>query len=148
MRANLTTCQVTGTGGGTSIKHGDKIFIAPSGVQKELMKPTDMFVMDFNTNEYIRRPQVLPPPSNLTRLLIHECFRSTNPLPALHFSTRPLPEAPAAASTRTRNGPFLSPSLSNATLGPLPVSKSSRLSRSRASPGGAVKRAIWVTLKS
>jgi methylthioribulose-1-phosphate dehydratase len=26
-------------------------------VQKELMKPTDMFVMDFNSKEYLRRPQ-------------------------------------------------------------------------------------------
>lgn len=50
-------CQVTGTGGGTSIRHEDKIYIAPSGVQKELMKPTDMFVMDFNSKEYLRRPQ-------------------------------------------------------------------------------------------
>jgi methylthioribulose-1-phosphate dehydratase len=49
---------VTGTGGGTSIRHEDKIYIAPSGVQKELMKPTDMFVMDFNSKEYLRRPQV------------------------------------------------------------------------------------------
>jgi methylthioribulose-1-phosphate dehydratase len=51
---------VTGTGGGTSIRHEDKIYIAPSGVQKELMKPTDMFVMDFNSKEYLRRPQVKP----------------------------------------------------------------------------------------
>jgi len=29
---------VTGTGGGISIKHGDEIFIAPSGVQKERVK--------------------------------------------------------------------------------------------------------------
>jgi methylthioribulose-1-phosphate dehydratase len=49
---------VTGTGGGTSIRHEDKIYIAPSGVQKELMKPTDMFVMDFNSKEYLRKPQV------------------------------------------------------------------------------------------
>jgi methylthioribulose-1-phosphate dehydratase len=54
---------VTGTGGGTSIRHGDKIYIAPSGVQKELMKPTDMFVMDFNSREYLRIPQV--PTTNL-----------------------------------------------------------------------------------
>ncbi|EDU50540.1 Methylthioribulose-1-phosphate dehydratase [Pyrenophora tritici-repentis] len=52
---------VTGTGGGTSIRHEDKIYIAPSGVQKELMKPTDMFVMDFNSKEYLRKPQVLKP---------------------------------------------------------------------------------------
>ncbi|KAF2452668.1 Methylthioribulose-1-phosphate dehydratase [Lineolata rhizophorae] len=52
---------VTGTGGGTSIRHGDHIFIAPSGVQKELMQPSDMFVMDFNTREYLRRPPIHRP---------------------------------------------------------------------------------------
>lgn len=49
---------VTGTGGGISIKHDNHVYLAPSGVQKELMKPTDMFVMDYQTREYIRRPQV------------------------------------------------------------------------------------------
>lgn len=49
---------VTGTGGGLSIKHDNHVFIAPSGVQKELMKPTDMFVMDYTTKEYLRRPKV------------------------------------------------------------------------------------------
>jgi len=52
---------VTGTGGGTSIRHHDHIFIAPSGVQKELMRPSDMFVMDFETKEYLRKPSVLKP---------------------------------------------------------------------------------------
>ena len=51
---------MTGTGGGTSIRHEDKIYLAPSGVQKELLKPTDMFVMDFHTKEYLRKPQVRP----------------------------------------------------------------------------------------
>ncbi|KAF2835483.1 Methylthioribulose-1-phosphate dehydratase [Patellaria atrata CBS 101060] len=49
--------QVTGTGGGTSIRHGPHIYIAPSGVQKELMEPTDMFVMDFESKEYLRKPK-------------------------------------------------------------------------------------------
>lgn len=49
---------VTGTGGGVSIRHGDHIYLAPSGVQKEMMQPTDMFVMDFRTREYLRRPKV------------------------------------------------------------------------------------------
>ena len=52
---------VTGTGGGTSIRHGPHIFIAPSGVQKELMQPSDMFVMDYKTQSYLRKPQVLKP---------------------------------------------------------------------------------------
>lgn len=49
---------VTGTGGGISIKHGDHVYLAPSGVQKELMKPQDIFVMDYVTKQYLRRPPV------------------------------------------------------------------------------------------
>ena len=52
---------VTGTGGGTSIRHGPHIYIAPSGVQKELMQPTDMFVMDYESRTYLRRPSILKP---------------------------------------------------------------------------------------
>lgn len=49
---------VTGTGGGVSIRKGDRVFIAPSGVQKELMQPTDIFVMDYASQAYLRRPPV------------------------------------------------------------------------------------------
>lgn len=49
---------VTGTGGGVSIRSGNRIYIAPSGVQKELMQPTDMFVMDYESKAYLRRPPV------------------------------------------------------------------------------------------
>ncbi|RMZ82067.1 hypothetical protein DV737_g2207, partial [Chaetothyriales sp. CBS 132003] len=59
---------VTGTGGGTSIKHGDHVFIAPSGVQKELMEPDNIFVLEWPTpkyppsdRKYIRRPLNLKP---------------------------------------------------------------------------------------
>lgn len=40
----------SGTGGGMSIRKSDKIFIAPSGVQKEMIKEDDMFVIDINGN--------------------------------------------------------------------------------------------------
>ncbi|KAI9828684.1 MAG: Methylthioribulose-1-phosphate dehydratase [Thelocarpon impressellum] len=52
---------VTGTGGGASIRQDGLIFIAPSGVQKELMQPTDMFVLDYHRREYIRKPPALKP---------------------------------------------------------------------------------------
>ncbi|KAH7100839.1 Methylthioribulose-1-phosphate dehydratase [Auriculariales sp. MPI-PUGE-AT-0066] len=39
---------VTGTGGGISIRSGDNIYIAPSGVQKERIQPEDIFVLPFN----------------------------------------------------------------------------------------------------
>lgn len=51
---------VTGTGGGVSIRRGEHVYIAPSGVQKELMTPEDMFVMDYASTEYLRRPKVSP----------------------------------------------------------------------------------------
>lgn len=68
--ANLicTLCQafynlgwVTGTGGGASIVKGDHIFIAPSGVQKELMHPSNIFVMERNSHTYLRKPPHLKP---------------------------------------------------------------------------------------
>ncbi len=36
----------SGTGGGISIKEGDHIYMAPSGVQKERLNPEDIFVLD------------------------------------------------------------------------------------------------------
>lgn len=39
---------VTGTGGGISIRLNDDIYVAPSGVQKERLKPEHLFVIDIN----------------------------------------------------------------------------------------------------
>jgi methylthioribulose-1-phosphate dehydratase len=56
---------VTGTGGGISIRSRtddhDHIFIAPSGVQKERLSPSNMFVLDYPTQTYLRRPSDLKP---------------------------------------------------------------------------------------
>ncbi|GFZ42655.1 Methylthioribulose-1-phosphate dehydratase [Saitozyma sp. JCM 24511] len=38
---------VTGTGGGISIKQGNLVFLAPSGVQKERIKPEHIFVLPY-----------------------------------------------------------------------------------------------------
>ncbi len=40
----------SGTGGGISIKDGDHIYMAPSGVQKERLNPEDIFVLDLEGN--------------------------------------------------------------------------------------------------
>ncbi|KAK7048718.1 Methylthioribulose-1-phosphate dehydratase [Favolaschia claudopus] len=45
---------VTGTGGGISIRVGDKVYIAPSGVQKERILPVHIFVLPY--------PQAAPSP--------------------------------------------------------------------------------------
>ncbi|KAJ2905341.1 hypothetical protein MKZ38_005640 [Zalerion maritima] len=58
---------VTGTGGGCSIKEDDLVYIAPSGVQKELMKPSDIYVLklssqtDLRNRSYLRSPPCLKP---------------------------------------------------------------------------------------
>lgn len=39
---------VSGTGGGISVREGDRIYMAPSGVQKERLSPEDMFVLDLD----------------------------------------------------------------------------------------------------
>jgi methylthioribulose-1-phosphate dehydratase len=38
----------SGTGGGISLKEGGRIYMAPSGVQKERLQPEDIFVLDEN----------------------------------------------------------------------------------------------------
>ncbi|CAD6576642.1 MAG: Methylthioribulose-1-phosphate dehydratase [Cyphobasidiales sp. Tagirdzhanova-0007] len=48
---------VTGTGGGISIRQGEHVFIAPSGVQKERMQPEDIFVLLRSTRAQLRRPE-------------------------------------------------------------------------------------------
>ncbi len=45
----------SGTGGGISIKESGKIYMAPSGVQKERLKPEDIFVLD-EQGETIEEP--------------------------------------------------------------------------------------------
>lgn len=41
---------VTGTGGSISIRFGDRIYMTPSGVQKERIEPEDVFVLDLHGN--------------------------------------------------------------------------------------------------
>lgn len=45
----------SGTGGGVSVRSNDKIFMAPSGVQKERIKPNEVFVVDLN-GDVIEKP--------------------------------------------------------------------------------------------
>ncbi|KAJ2157494.1 Methylthioribulose-1-phosphate dehydratase [Coemansia sp. RSA 552] len=59
---------VTGTGGGISIREGTKVFIAPSGVQKERIEPADIFVLDLQTRAALRSPAPPIKPSACTPL--------------------------------------------------------------------------------
>jgi methylthioribulose-1-phosphate dehydratase len=46
---------VSGTGGGVSVREGDRIYVAPSGVQKERLREQDLFELD-REGHVIRRP--------------------------------------------------------------------------------------------
>lgn len=46
----------TGTGGGISLREGDAIYMAPSGVQKERIRPEDIFVLNLD-GEVLERPE-------------------------------------------------------------------------------------------
>jgi len=58
---------VTGTGGGTSIREDDLVYLAPSGVQKELMRPEHIYVLSLKAQTdpkhriYLRSPRQFKP---------------------------------------------------------------------------------------
>lgn len=60
---------VSGTGGGISIRGPEGIFIAPSGVQKERMRPEDIYLLD---GDALDRAVVRRAPTN-PALKISEC---------------------------------------------------------------------------
>lgn len=78
---------VTGTGGSISIRHGDRIFMAPSGVQKERMQPQDIFVLDTEGKE-LYSPMPLPgkPKLKLSQCapLFHHAFILRNAGACIH----------------------------------------------------------------
>ena len=42
---------VSGTGGGISIRDGERVFMAPSGVQKERLREEDLFLLDMHLGD-------------------------------------------------------------------------------------------------
>ncbi len=60
---------VSGTGGGISIRGPEGIYMAPSGVQKERLRPSDIYLLD---GENLETPCVLHPPIDPS-LRISEC---------------------------------------------------------------------------
>ncbi|BGP46847.1 Methylthioribulose-1-phosphate dehydratase [Rhodotorula kratochvilovae] len=55
-RGFYTLGWVTGTGGGISIRKGENVYLAPSGVQKEKIEPRDLFVLTLKEREFLRWP--------------------------------------------------------------------------------------------
>jgi hypothetical protein len=66
---------VTGTGGSISIKFGSRVYMTPSGVQKERIKPDELFVLDTAGNILSvpqRKPDfVCPKLSDCAPLFLH-----------------------------------------------------------------------------
>jgi methylthioribulose-1-phosphate dehydratase len=59
---------VTGTGGGISIRQGDLVYVAPSGVQKERIQPEDIFTLSLADQH-----QVVAAPTSQKLLKVSEC---------------------------------------------------------------------------
>jgi len=64
---NLGFC--SGTGGGISIKKEGKVYVAPSGVQKERIHPDDLFVLNEDGTKVIEGPRC----ANAANLKQSEC---------------------------------------------------------------------------
>ena len=61
-----TSGWVSGTGGGISVRIDDRVFMAPSGVQKEMLQPEWIFELD-------RRGDVVSGPPSLSGFTVSQC---------------------------------------------------------------------------
>eukprot|EP00606_Chrysophyceae_sp_TOSAG23-5_P000395 GSChrysophyteH2.ASY1.ANO1.287.1 assembled CDS len=85
-RVFFTAGWVTGTGGSISIRHGDRIYMTPSGVQKERISPDELFVLDVDGNILAtpkRKPRFTPKLSDCSPLFLH-AFKQRNAGAVLH----------------------------------------------------------------
>src|SRR5690349_9538046 len=73
----------SGTGGGVSVRSGDKIYMAPSGVQKERLNPEDMFVLDLD-GEVVQKPASPQLTVSACRPLFMHAFKLRNAGAVLH----------------------------------------------------------------
>ena len=86
-RQFFTAGWVTGTGGSISIRYGNRIYMTPSGVQKERIEPDELYVLDID-GEVLSVPQQKPgarPPklSDCAPLFLH-AFKQRNAGAVLH----------------------------------------------------------------
>jgi Class II Aldolase and Adducin N-terminal domain/ARD/ARD' family len=86
-RQFFTAGWVTGTGGSISIRHGNRIYMTPSGVQKERIQPDELYVLDID-GEVLSVPQQkpgsrLPKLSDCAPLFLH-AFKQRNAGAVLH----------------------------------------------------------------
>lgn len=86
-RQFFTAGWVTGTGGSISIRYGNRIYMTPSGVQKERIEPDELYVLDID-GEVLSVPQQkpgarLPKLSDCAPLFLH-AFKQRNAGAVLH----------------------------------------------------------------
>ena len=86
-RQFFTAGWVTGTGGSISIRHGNRIYMTPSGVQKERIQPDELYVLDID-GEVLSVPQQkpgsrLPKLSDCAPLFLH-AFKQRDAGAVLH----------------------------------------------------------------
>lgn len=79
---------VTGTGGSISIRYGNRVYMTPSGVQKERILPDELYVLDINGSKLCcpeRKPGTLRAPvlSDCASLFLH-AFKQRNAGAVLH----------------------------------------------------------------
>eukprot|EP00605_Chrysophyceae_sp_TOSAG23-4_P000775 GSChrysophyteH1.ASY1.ANO1.864.1 assembled CDS len=85
-RKFFTAGWVTGTGGSISIRHGGRIYMTPSGVQKERISPDELFVLDVDNNVLASptaKPNFTPKLSDCSPLFLH-AFKQRNAGAVLH----------------------------------------------------------------
>ena len=78
---------VTGTGGSITMKYGNRIYMTPSGVQKERIQPDELYMLDIEGNILSVPPQKVaskfPKLSDCSPLFLH-CYRLRNAGAAIH----------------------------------------------------------------
>src|SRR6185369_1375657 len=74
---------VSGTGGGVSIRNDGRVFMAPSGVQKERIAESDLYVLDEDGN-VLERPQASGLTPSACSPLFFNAFRLRNAGAVIH----------------------------------------------------------------
>lgn len=79
---------VSGTGGGISIREGGRVYIAPSGVQKERLNVDDMYVLD-DAGTILERPSNAELRPSACQPLFFNAYRLRNAGAVLHSHALP-----------------------------------------------------------
>ncbi|KAK4050911.1 Methylthioribulose-1-phosphate dehydratase [Microbotryomycetes sp. JL221] len=75
---------VTGTGGGISLRQGQHVYLAPSGVQKERIKPQDIFVLTLSNRSFLRWPTHKPLKQSACTPLFYNAYEQRQAAACIH----------------------------------------------------------------